>query len=35
MISENMTKALNGQINKELYSAYLYFPMSAFCSHKG
>lgn len=30
MISENMQKALNTQINKELYSSYLYLSMSAF-----
>lgn len=30
MISENMEKALNVQINKELYSSYLYLSMSAF-----
>lgn len=30
MISENMEKALNAQINKELYSSYLYLSMSAF-----
>lgn len=29
MISKEMTKALNGQINKEIYSAYLYQAMSA------
>ena len=29
MISKNMTKALNEQINKEIYSAYLYLAMSA------
>lgn len=30
MISENMEKILNTQINKELYSSYLYLSMSAF-----
>jgi ferritin len=30
MISAKMTKALNEQINKELYSAYLYFSMAAY-----
>ncbi|NCC53012.1 MAG: ferritin [Spartobacteria bacterium] len=35
MISDTMTKALNKQINNELYSAYLYFSMSAFCSSEG
>jgi ferritin len=29
MISEKMEKALNGQINEEFYSAYLYLAMSA------
>ncbi len=35
MISEKMTEALNGQINKEIYSAYLYMDMSAHCSYEG
>ncbi len=35
MISDKMTKALNGQINRELYSAYLYLSMSAYSSYKG
>jgi len=35
MISKDMTKALNEQINKELYSAYLYMGMSAFAERKG
>ncbi len=30
MISEKMESALNAQINKELYSSYLYLSMSAF-----
>jgi ferritin len=30
MISEKVQKALNGQINTELYSAYLYLSMSAY-----
>jgi len=30
MVSERMVKALNDQINAELYSAYLYLAMSAF-----
>lgn len=30
MISKEMEKALNGQINKETYSAYLYFAMAAY-----
>jgi len=29
MLSEKMIKSLNGQINKELYSAYLYLSMAA------
>jgi ferritin len=29
MISKKMVEALNGQLNKELYSAYLYMDMSA------
>ncbi|MDK2857650.1 MAG: ferritin [Verrucomicrobiota bacterium] len=32
MITKNMEKALNGQINKEFYSAYLYLAMSAYCN---
>ncbi len=35
MISEKMTDALNGQINKEMYSAYLYMSMSAHCTNVG
>ncbi len=31
MISEKMQDALNTQINKELYSAYLYLSMAAYC----
>jgi len=34
MISEKMQEALNAQINKELYSAYLYKAMSAVCSQE-
>ena len=30
LISENITKLLNEQINKEFYSAYLYLSMSAY-----
>lgn len=30
MINESMQKAINEQINKELYSAYLYLSMSAY-----
>ncbi|MCD4806675.1 MAG: ferritin [Methanococcoides sp.] len=35
MISERMVKALNGQINKEMYSAHLYMAMSAYSSNIG
>ncbi|MBN1893232.1 ferritin [bacterium] len=35
MLSRKMTDALNGQINKELYSAYLYLAMSAWAENKG
>jgi ferritin len=35
MISKKMTKALNEQINAELYSAYLYLAMSAYATAKG
>jgi len=31
MLSKKMQEALNGQINAELYSAYLYLSMSAWC----
>jgi len=30
MLSEEMQKALNGQLNREMYSAYLYLSMSAY-----
>jgi hypothetical protein len=30
MISKKMTEALNGQVNRELYSSYLYLSMSAY-----
>ncbi|ASJ12687.1 ferritin [Thermococcus thioreducens] len=30
MLSERMLKALNEQLNRELYSAYLYFSMAAY-----
>lgn len=30
MLSERMLKALNEQVNRELYSAYLYFAMAAY-----
>ena len=32
MLSEKMQKALNGQVNAEMYSAYLYLSMSAYCA---
>jgi ferritin len=35
MISKKMTKALNKQINAELYSSYLYFSMSTYASTLG
>lgn len=35
MLSKKITEALNEQINKEMYSAYLYLSMSAYSSHEG
>lgn len=35
MINEKMTTQLNVQFNKELYSAYLYLGMSAWCANAG
>jgi ferritin len=35
MLSKKMEKALNGQINNEMYSAYLYMAMSADAAAKG
>lgn len=35
MISDKMTEALNKQINAELYSAYLYYAMSAWAVDAG
>jgi len=35
VISEKMQEALNGQVNKEFYSAYLYLAMSAYCNTIG
>ncbi|MDK2892110.1 ferritin [Methanohalophilus sp.] len=35
MLSEKITKALNEQINKEMYSAYLYMAMSAHSTYVG
>jgi len=35
MISKNLTKVLNEQVNAEYYSAYLYHSMSAFAENEG
>ncbi|NQT73175.1 MAG: ferritin [Chloroflexi bacterium] len=35
MLSEKMAQALNIQVNKEMYSAYLYMAMSASCTSLG
>jgi ferritin len=35
MISPTMEKALNEQINKELYSSYYYYAMAAFLENEG
>lgn len=35
MISDKMQQALNEQVNKEFYSAYLYLAMSAYCNTIG
>lgn len=35
MISKKMIDAINGQINKEMYSAYLYMSMSTHCNSVG
>ncbi len=35
MITKKMETVLNGQINKEFYSAYLYLAMSAYCNTLG
>ena len=34
MISKKLEDAINSQINKELYSAYFYLAMSAYCTTK-
>ncbi len=34
MLRKNVLKALNDQINAELYSAYMYLGMSAWCEHR-
>lgn len=35
MLSEKMASAINDQINKEMYSGYLYMAMSAACTEMG
>jgi ferritin len=35
MITSTMAQALNNQLDKELYSAYLYLAMSSFATYKG
>lgn len=35
MISKTMEAALNRQVNREMYSAYLYLAMSAYCETTG
>ncbi|MBU0674805.1 MAG: ferritin [Proteobacteria bacterium] len=35
MLSKTIEKALNGQINAEIYSSYLYLAMSAWCESTG
>lgn len=35
MISQAMEKALNNQINKELYSSYYYYAMAAYLENEG
>ena len=35
MISKKMEAALNEQVNKEFYSAYMYLAMSAYCNSIG
>lgn len=35
MLSKNMEKALNGQINAEIYSSYMYLSMSAWFEQAG
>ena len=31
MLSENLLKALNDQVNYELYSSYVYLAMAGYC----
>ena len=35
MITKRMEEELNEQINKELYSSYLYLSMSSYCASLG
>jgi len=35
MLSDKMIEALNEQVNREMYSAYLYMSMSAYCNATG
>jgi ferritin len=35
MLSKKMEEAINGQLNKEMYSAYLYMAMSAYADSQG
>ena len=35
MISKKLEEALNAQINAEMWSAYLYLSMSAYCHRMG
>jgi len=35
MLSKKMEKVINGQLNKEMYSAYLYMAMSSYANSQG
>ena len=35
MLNKKMEQSLNEQMNRELYSAYLYMSMSSYCTNKG
>lgn len=35
MLNKRMEQSLNEQMNRELYSAYLYLSMSSYCTNKG
>jgi ferritin len=35
MLNKKVEESLNEQMNRELYSAYLYMSMSSHCTHKG